>query len=396
MLNFNPITTVLILVFAVPVIAGTCLHFTKEGVHRSLWSLCDSLGLIGGILLSIYLIRGIFFEHTGGFFAQIYNLIPRDIQTMLYGQDVFIYMVLVPIVLALLSLIMGLFRNLWDRLVLVPLADLLHSCLAWGGPLVRSVIGALTQVPKAAILVFLASVALNFFAYYNPSPVLSGWINESGFYQTVYREALCPVLNSNLAKNIPVIVNDSIARTMDQVIPRVTEDGSPLPPEPKSGGIIKYFNGVTLDDAVQSNQQIDATARMLVSHETNSTRKAYLLYRWIAKNIAYDYDKAAALSEGNVKLDSGSIVAFNTRQGICFDYSCLYVSMCRAVGLKVRLVTGVAYSGTAWGDHAWNQVYSTEEARWINVDTTFGSNGYYFDKPDFMTDHRYPQIQAEW
>ncbi|HBQ86719.1 MAG TPA: transglutaminase, partial [Syntrophomonas sp.] len=87
---------------------------------------------------------------------------------------------------------------------------------------------------------------------------------------------------------------------------------------------------------------------------------------------------------------------FNTRKGICFDYSCLYISMCRAAGLKVRLITGVAYSGTAWGDHAWNQVYSTEEGRWINVDTTFGSNGYYFDKPDFIADHRYPVVQGEW
>jgi transglutaminase/protease-like cytokinesis protein 3 len=49
-----------------------------------------------------------------------------------------------------------------------------------------------------------------------------------------------------------------------------------------------------------------------------------------------------------------------------------------------------------WGDHAWNQVYSNYEGRWINVDATFGSNGSYFDKPDFNVDHRYAQVQGEW
>ena len=56
-----------------------------------------------------------------------------------------------------------------------------------------------------------------------------------------------------------------------------------------------------------------------------------------------------------------------------------------ATGLKVRLVTGIGYSGLAWGDHAWNQVYFPAEKRWINVDATFGSTGAnYFDKGRFQ------------
>ena len=89
-------------------------------------------------------------------------------------------------------------------------------------------------------------------------------------------------------------------------------------------------------------------------------------------------------------------MAFNTRMGICFDYASLYVSMCRAVGLKVRLVTGLGYSGSSWGDHAWNQVYVPEEGRWINVDPTFGTVNNYFDKPDFTVDHKDTKVQGEW
>ena len=160
--------------------------------------------------------------------------------------------------------------------------------------------------------------------------------------------------------------------------------------------VITYFNGVTLDEAIKSNAQIDETARKVVGSEQNSKKKANLLYKWVSQNIAYDYQKAALINKNTSGISSGSIIAFNTRRGICFDYSSLYISMCRATGLKVRLITGLGYSGVAWGDHAWNQVYSAEEGRWINVDTTFGSNGNYFDKRDFNVDHRYAEVQGEW
>jgi transglutaminase-like putative cysteine protease len=95
-------------------------------------------------------------------------------------------------------------------------------------------------------------------------------------------------------------------------------------------------------------------------------------------------------------MNSGAVEAFNTRTGVCFDYASLYTAMCRAVGLKVRLLTGLGYDGLSWGDHAWNQVYIPEEDRWVNVDATFGTITNYFDKPDFHADHRDATVQGEW
>ena len=99
-----------------------------------------------------------------------------------------------------------------------------------------------------------------------------------------------------------------------------------------------------------------------------------MLYEWVSKKIKYDTKKAEIIFKNASLVDSGSIVTFEERTGVCFDYSCLYVSMCRAVGLKVRLVSGLGYTGTEWGEHVWNQVYDSEEERWINVDTTFGNS----------------------
>jgi hypothetical protein len=71
--------------------------------------------------------------------------------------------------------------------------------------------------------------------------------------------------------------------------------------------------------------------------------------------------------------------------------------MCRAVNVKVRFITGLGYSGTYWGDHAWNQVYNSAKSTWINTDTTFGSSGgNYFDNPDFNVDHKDSAVQGEW
>ncbi len=280
-----------------------------------------------------------------------------------------IYIITVPVILLLLRSVLGLITSLPRKIFLDSLANRLYTLLESMGTMLRRIIGALAQLPKALFLVFIFSLLLNFYAYYFSFPLLSRWMNESIAYQSLYKNAVYPALNSNIAKQIPVLVNDSFRTTTEQVI---SDPGD-------SGSLAKL------------EQQI-----MVVGSEQDSQKKAYLIYKWVSQNIEYDYDKAARISKLPAGISSGSVIAFNTRKGICFDYSSLYISMCRAVGLKVRLISGLGYSGITWGDHAWNQVYSPEESRWINVDTTFGANGMYFDKADFNVDHKYAEVQGEW
>lgn len=392
--TLNPISILLIVLLAFPLVQGALEPLSLGGIRQRLWSLLDTLGFFLALYMSIVLTRRVFFDHEPGLFLSIYNLIPENIRVFLYGQDVLIYVIVVPIFLLILIELIRLFTPVLFRRWLLPMADKLHNTLLNSSRLLKSSAGALAQVPRAAFMVFIAGLLLNFFAYYYPSPNLSKWMNESPAYQGLYQQALYPALNSNLAKKVPVLVNDSFTQALDRVIPRETPNASSS--AQRSIRVIEYFNGVTLDEAIKSNPQIDETARNIVGNETNSKKKAYLIYQWISSNIEYDYDKAARISHDARGIQSGSQVAFQLRKGICFDYSCLYISMCRAVGLKVRLITGLGYSGISWGDHAWNQVYSNEEQRWINLDATFGANGKYFDKPDFNADHRYSEIQGEW
>lgn len=395
----NILTVALLCILVVPVLLGAFQHFSRERIQYSLWSLLDSLAFLFSLFLAVYLTRRIFFDHSEGIFQQLYLLIPENFRTFLYGQDIIIYLIIVPLLLMLLVGILRLATAWLNRAFINPLAKGLSTLLDTNNRILQPLLGALWQLPRAVFMLFIAGLLLNFYVYYFPSPNLSRLMSDSEMYQVLYKDALYPALNSNIAKKIPVLVNDSFGRIAERTIPQPGEPGGLSGIDQLTKGhirIIEYFNGVTLDQAIQSTPEIDATARSIVGSEQNSKKKAYLLYRWVSKNIEYDYDKAARISSNPKGTSSGSIVAFNTRKGICFDYSSLYISMCRAVGLRVRLLTGLGYSGIAWGDHAWNQVYSSEEGRWINVDTTFGSTGNYFDKPDFNADHRYSEVQGEW
>lgn len=400
MADLNVVTIILAALCILPVLAGALGPFSREQIRYSLGSLLDNVEFLAGILLSIYLTKRIFFENEGSFFQEIYEWIPDRIKDILQGQDILTYIISVPVILLLMLLVLRLFTTPFYRAVIVPLADRLHSRINTASSGVKRLIGALWQIPRAIYLPLIFALLLNFFTYYFYTPVLARWMNESQAYQFLYKNALNPVLNSNLAKQIPVLVNDSFRNVLGKVVP---QDGASVTDkigESLGKGnirVIEYFNGVTLDEAIKSTPEIDETARKIVGKEKDDAKKGYLLYKWVSKNIKYDFEKAERIVSDTKSYSSGSAVAFGTRKGICFDYSCLYVSMCRAVGLKVRLVTGLGYSGVSWGDHSWNQVYDSAGQRWINLDATFGSSGAnYFDKADFQVDHRDADVQGEW
>ncbi|HWQ75488.1 MAG TPA: transglutaminase-like domain-containing protein [Syntrophomonas sp.] len=384
--KLNAFDVILAAVFVLPILRGALNRFSRERISYAVWSLLDGLAFIVALGLAVYLTRGIFFNNEAGLFKQIYEYIPAELRTVLFGRDVLVYLLAVPIMFWLLRSLLGLIIDPLYKHILEPLGNRLFLLLTSSGAVLRHTIGALAQLPKAGVWVLVGALLLNFYAYYFPNPLLAQQMNGSEVYQFIKIKAVQPLLNADLTKKLPVLVNDYFR-------PSTVE---PPPQASSNGRVITYFNGVTLDEAVKSNADIDATARSIIGEENNPRQQAYLLYRWISRNITYDYDKAAQLSQNPDGMESGAIVAFNSRTGVCFDYASLYVAMCRAAGLQVRLVTGLGYSGLVWGDHAWNQVYIPEENQWINVDCTFGVQGDYFDNTDFDSTHQYAQVQGEW
>ncbi len=400
MANLNLVSIALVAAFVLPVISGAISVFSRDTVRRSVTGLLESMELILGLVFSIYLAKKILIDHDGGISARIYGILPGSAKTALTGNAMLAYVVAVPVLLLLMLIIVRLVTEPLYRYVLIPVADLIYSGVIMLGPFMKRIIGALWKLPKAAVMTILLATAVYFSSYFVYWPSLTHWASSSREYQFVYNDILYPALNSSIAKKIPVIVGDEFRKSTAGSVSLDQAKAVDNAIEKLTGGnikIIRYFNGVTLDEAVKSNDEIDKKARDITAKGKDEKEKAYLLYKWISKNIDYDYSKAERITSYPMGERSGSVVAFDTRRGICFDYSSLYVSMCRATGLNVRFITGQGYSGAAWGDHAWNQVWISSEERWINVDATFGSSRMnYFDRENFSVDHKDAEVQGEW
>lgn len=397
--DINPISTIIVLLFALPLLAGAFAPFTREKVRYSLGGLLDNLEFMTAFVLAVYVTGRLLTDGEGTVFHLIYSLLPESLKALLNGQQLLSYVIFVPVIMLLCILVMMLVTSPLYRRVVVPFSERLHRWVQEGGGLRQKLTGTLWQLPKALFLPLIFIILLNIFSYFFYAPALTEWINQSRIYGLAYEHGIKPLTSSSLAKRIPVLAEN----TLDAIFER---EASQDPSSQGSGAgenskwnirVIKYFNGVTLDEAVKSNAEIDHKAREITEGKKDDKDRAYALYKWVTRNVEYDFEKAENIVENSQSYESGAIPAFETGKGICFDYSALYVAMCRAVGLKVRLITGTAYSGSAWGDHAWNQVYSEEEARWLDIDATFGSSGVnYFDKQGFSEDHRNAVVQGEW
>jgi transglutaminase/protease-like cytokinesis protein 3 len=142
---------------------------------------------------------------------------------------------------------------------------------------------------------------------------------------------------------------------------------------------IIIYNGITIDEGIKSNENINNKAVQLTKKAKSDREKAKILYSWVGSNIKYDDDKAKKVLKGD-----------DTR-----DKACLYVAMARAINLKIRLIGGQVFDGEKYGGHAWNQVYLKEENKWINVDSTFYESGNYFDS-NLFDKHKEEDIAGEW
>lgn len=381
--DINFVTVILVGLFAAPILIGVISPFSSDRMQRSLSALLNNLIFLASVFIAVYLTGRLLSEENNPVLLWLYSLVPA-LKILVDERDIVVYIVAIFLLTALAGALLYLITMPIYRFVIYPLTEKLASAVRRMHGSIKRLLGGIWEVPKAALLVIVISLFLNFLVSYYGDTALTQRIGDSSAYQLVDRTIINPLLSSELARKIPVLLKDTFKDTVASL-------------EDRNIRLIRYFNGMTLTEAIKSNDDIDATARVIVGKTTDDREKAQLLYTWIAENISYDEEKAVAVSKDASSVSSGAIVCFNTRTGICFDYSCLFIAMCRAVDVQVRFVTGLGYSGLAWGDHAWNQAYDPSEDRWIDVDTTFGSSGRnYFDRADFTADHQYAVVQGEW
>lgn len=158
---------------------------------------------------------------------------------------------------------------------------------------------------------------------------------------------------------------------------------------------IASYNGTTIKKAIESTPDIDARAQLITRKADTSLEKAKIIYDWIGINIKYDKELADNVTQGVIDDEYGAKYGFETRSGICFDFTALYAAMAKSIDLPVKIVFGEAFNGEEYGPHTWNQVYLEDEDRWIDVDSTFWGHEDSFDTDIFSATHKTESIIEE-
>lgn len=136
-----------------------------------------------------------------------------------------------------------------------------------------------------------------------------------------------------------------------------------------------------------SDDAVVQLAYQLAEHTSTDLEIVQQTYYWVANNISYDNDKAAA-SIGvtfDIMPDIEQILA--ERKGICIDYAVLTAALLRINGIPCKVEIGMVQSPEGgWISHAWNSIWIAEEGKistnltakpnsWNHIDVTFVSTG---------------------
>jgi len=390
MFKFNPITIMLILLFLYPLAKGFLFKFSSQGLKGDVEATNKNVSFVISLFLGVYLGKKIFILHGEGIYNAIYGILPQSLVGFIEGNPLVVYAVAIPLIIFLLYKLFFFILNTVSVILVYPLIDSIERLLFTRKSMLKRAAGAAFQVPRAVCCVILAAFAVNLFSLVVPNERLDKQLEGSALYTQICKGIIIPVTNSQLARQMPEILNNSFKIVIkDSGTGEIKHSGS-------TGNTIVYYNGVTLSEGVRSDAQINELARSLAERETTVYGKAEVLYSWIGNNITYDYGKASKVLNNDFNVESGAIPAFDTRKGICFDYACLYVAMCRANNIRVRIITGEGFNGVSWVSHAWNQVFIPEKDEWVNVDPTFCKGGNYFDSMRFELDHESGEIAGEW
>lgn len=389
-MKFNVISLIIFLSFFYPVLKGFLFKNSTSALKDTINSIISSISLVCSIFTSAYFLEKIFLMNREGQLDKFYGYVPQGFINFCDSNPLIIRWILAIILIIIIQSILMLILNFLSRLTLMPCLDSIDKELKNRSNIIRRVFGALFQFPKGVCYAVLICFLLTFAATVNGNKNYTDTLYDSKIYTYLCDNIVEPITNSEVVKSIPKVLNNSF-----KIISK--GDGNKVNLEYYMGNNpLVYYNGVTLNEGVKSNDIINNFALNLTKNCNEDYKKAEKIYTWIGKNIIYDDHKAEKIVNNVTEIKSGAIQAFNTGKGVCFDYACLFVAMCRANDISVRMVIGEGFNGEEWVNHSWNQFYDEGKSQWINVDPTFYSGGNYFNNESFSKDHRNSKVVGEW
>ncbi|EGT4136918.1 transglutaminase-like domain-containing protein [Clostridium perfringens] len=391
-MNFNLVDIIIVCSFILPLVVAYKRKFNIIRIKNSIEELGGYISFFLALYLSFIAIKKI------DIIERMFSIVVVEFNNIISNFNISPQVIIIFIVLALtlvIYFIVKIILKIFSFIIINPILRWLKKAESRRGKGFGKVAALIINIPKS--LFYMAVIALVIVILGS-----NGFLGEKMEGMTLASKAY-EVINSNkyyaaLNKEYEAFHNeykDVISKNIDSAVESNKEPKSEDVVE-SNKNVINLYNGVTLEQGIKSNEAINKKAKELTKNAKSSREKAKRIYTWISENINYDDNKAENISEKTSEYKSGAIEAFETRKGICFDYSCLYVAMAREAGLKVRIVTGEGFNGKEWGPHSWNEVYLPEKNQWITVDPTFGKAGNYFDSKKNSESHRDGKIVGEW
>lgn len=232
---------------------------------------------------------------------------------------------------------------------------------SWMSSGVGGAIGALIGCGRALLLI----ACLFVYTALYPQSSFTKYVQASDLYMQGATQVIAPVGGELLVDRLPVFAK-AVGQEFNQILQRKYE----------------------VIDARIPNDIAEAAKQVTAGKESDEA-KARALYQWVGTRVQYDWDKVEQYEQKRIWKEQSPEDTFSTRMGVCIDYSRLYAVMARSVGLDVKVVTGLGYDGQGgYGPHAWNEVYLTEESKWVPLDSTWmSSGGNWFNPPGFDKTH---------
>ncbi|MDZ4991691.1 transglutaminase domain-containing protein [Clostridium perfringens] len=390
-MNFNLVDLIVVCSFILPLIVAYKRKFNIIRIKHSIEELGGYIAFFSALYLSFIVIKKV------DIIEKMFSIIVVDFDSLISRFNISPQVIIILIVLVLTLVIFFIIKLVFlilNLLIINPILRWLKKAEAKRGKRFGKGAALLINIPKAAFYMIISALVIiilgsnGFLGNKMEKLTLS-----SRAYEIINNNQYYAALNKEY-ESFHEEYKDAISENL------IAEESTKKPVEEKvienNSNVINLYNGVTLEQGIKSNEAINAKARELTKNAKTDREKAKNLYIWISENINYDDNKAKNISREPSKYKSGAIEAFETRSGICFDYSCLYVAMAREAGLKVRMVTGEGFNGKEWGPHSWNEIYLPDKNEWITVDTTFGKAGNYFDSRKNNDSHRNAKIIGEW
>ena len=391
-MNFNLVDIIIVCSFILPLVVAYKRKFNIIRIKNSIEELGGYISFFLALYLSFIAIKKI------DIIERMFSIVVVEFNNIISNFNISPQVIIIFIVLALtlvIYFIVKIILKIFSFIIINPILRWLKKAESRRGKGFGKVAALIINIPKS--LFYMTVIALVIVILGS-----NGFLGEKMEGMTLASKAY-EVINSNkyyaaLNKEYEAFhdeYKDVISKNIDSAVESNKEPKSENVVE-SNRNVINLYNGVTLEQGIKSNEAINKKAKELTKNAKSSREKAKRIYTWISENINYDDNKAENISEQTSEYKSGAIEAFETRKGICFDYSCLYVAMAREAGLKVRIVTGEGFNGKEWGPHSWNEVYLPEKNQWITVDPTFGKAGNYFDSKKNSESHRDGKIVGEW